>query len=172
MIVPLRSYFVLILLFGLYACGPSQFEVDQARITSEIKTDIQTLRESGKKLAISSSGAHGPDYAGGVKFGFAYRNLTNKTIKYVDFWVKPYNAVGDVQYDSITKRATMQVVDTGPIAPNGVSGGVSTPLWYNHSITCLVIVKLRIRYVDGTSKTYTGNKGIKELMLRNVTNSC
>lgn len=54
--------------------------------------------------------------AGGVSPTVYYRNNTGKQLKYVDFYMTPYNAVNDVVRCEIGQRYTHGEI-TGPIAP-------------------------------------------------------
>lgn len=60
---------------------------------------------------------HKMNSVGGVEVSIGWRNQTNKDIKYIDFHVVPYNAVGDKVQCSIQKKSEMVLTATGPYKP-------------------------------------------------------
>ena len=57
------------------------------------------------------------DSVGGVSPTLYYRNNTNKTMKYLDFYITAYNRVGDKVEDWITGDATKKFRIIGPVEP-------------------------------------------------------
>ena len=158
--------------------------------------------------------------ADGVSFYLYWNNHSDKAIKYIHFYVTPYNRVNDPLKCDITGDSNVDCYETGPFykvsdktdweaetyvlsttdtaedgtvtpALNGIHDGKSyrmnyaytdieefipdipiTParydnvfmrhywdcVWYNNSVDHLVITKVVIEYMDGTSTTLTGEK--------------
>lgn len=93
------------------------------------------------------------DSAGGAVVKIYFNNSSKKTIKYISFNVTPYNAVGDVQRDSISGESTRWLKKTGPIEPmekGYVEGGGWKGVWYNNSVTSATIDGILIEYMDGS----------------------
>lgn len=101
-----------------------------------------------KKAYLSS-----PNSAGGVDAHLVWKNVSNKTIKYLNWSGYPINAVGDPV--SCEVRGTIEGggMVTGPIKP-GTTYGYGTYwdcLWYNYSAKKLVLTEINIEYMDGSS---------------------
>lgn len=105
--------------------------------------------------------------AGGVDVHIGWTNRSNKTIKYIDFGVSPYNAVGDKVRCEITKKDFKWLESVGPIAPG--DGGIKLnsgerigsywgTVWYNSTIKTLKFESIEIEYMDGTKKELTGQQ--------------
>lgn len=60
--------------------------------------------------------------AGGVSPVILWNNNTGKTIKYITFYMTPYNAVDDPINDEVTGKNTFACKVTGPISYNGGLG--------------------------------------------------
>ena len=101
-----------------------------------------------KKAYLSS-----PNSAGGVDAHLVWKNVSNKTIKYLTWSGYPINAVGDPV--SCEARGTIEGggTVTGPIKP-GATDGYGTYwdcLWYNYSAKKLVLTEIDIEYMDGST---------------------
>lgn len=100
-----------------------------------------------------------PNSAGGVNLYVIWTNMSEKTVKYAYFTVKPYNAVDDVVTCEIRDYSNYTARDDGPKAKG--EGNPSTywrweNAWYNNSIKRVELTKVRIEYMDGTSEEITG----------------
>ena len=101
------------------------------------------------------------------RFGmhFDVYNCFSKTIKYIEFTMTNYNAVGDVQRDDMG-RSSRTVRGIGPIEPE--DGGRYTwddIFWDDNGIidnTRLTSVKFIFK--DGTTRVFSGNANIKKHM--------
>lgn len=60
-----------------------------------------------------------PNYAGGVDLSIVWKNTSSKVVKYGNFEVVPYNAVGDIVSFEITMEASFHGRLTGPVNPGG-----------------------------------------------------
>lgn len=130
-------------------------------------------KAAGVPLVIAYADTEGPNSAGGVDVRINALNVSSKTIKYLRYTVVPYNAVGDRVSGTIRRRSAARIFDTGPIAPDASSPpGVWDNVWYNSSIRCLEITRVRIEYMDGTSRTFTSRGSISNLMRSDIVNSC
>ena len=108
-----------------------------------------------KKAYLSS-----PNSAGGVDAHLVWKNVSNKTIKYLNWSGYPINAVGDPV--SCEARGTIEGGGkvTGPIKP-GATYGYGTYwdcLWYNYSAKKLVLTGIYIEYMDGSSININKNE--------------
>ena len=105
------------------------------------------------------------DSAGGVNMEIAFTNKSDKTIKYIHFYVRPYNAVGDSQKCEIRDYSRFDAYITGPLEGghegysrygDNTSGGHHwEDCWYNNSISYIDLEGVKIEYMDGS--TYSLN---------------
>jgi len=69
--------------------------------------------------------------------------------------VQPFNGVGDLQKCQVSGHSTFTGKVTGPIH---YYGGNRTPYWenawYNPTICCLKITRVKVEYMDGSSYVY------------------
>ena len=120
--------------------------------------EVQKEIEEAKKLIrVTKVAVSAPDSAGGVELYFNYINNSDKVIKYVNFSVTFYNAVGDVVKGKYDQSTVNRCYDTGPFK----KGEGRTGTWwhwgdfYNWDITSVKLVDLSIEYTDGTTVTFT-----------------
>lgn len=151
------------LIFLANCGGPDTFEQEY---NQKIKNDLP--------VSVNIITAHKPNYAGGVDIYIQTKNLSSKTIKYINWTAVPYNAVGDKQTGEIRKRTSVILEEVGPLEylEKTKPGMGWEAVWYNHSIQCIELVKLSIEYMDGTKKHYNGKNAIKPLLRSDVTNDC
>lgn len=125
-----------------------------------------------RHIYIKGAGVTKINYANGVDFAidWGYFN-SEKEIKYIDFYVKPYNKVGDVQRCSITGASTFKGQLTGPIsASDKFDRRVWRTAWYNKTISCIKITKITVKYLDGSNYTYV--KELPKIMDSDYVNNC
>ncbi len=154
-----------IALSGLGACG----EIPNYNLAYE------NARAAGLPLVITNISVSYPNSAGGVDLYFVGKNTSNKTIKYINFNVIAYNAVGDQVRGTIRGSSMRSLKKTGPIAPNqftSTSTASWANAWYNYSIRCARVSRVKITYMDGTAKTYSSHASINQLLTPGVSNSC
>ena len=120
------------------------------------------------------------DSADGVDMRISWTNTSDKTIKYVHFYVVPYNAVGDKMYCDIRDYSRFDAYVTGPCEPGYEGyykvgdiyyGNLWEDVWYNSSVSTIELVGIKIMYMDGSiidigeddvSKTFVPFSPLKE----------
>ena len=118
------------------------------------------IEEARKLIRVTKVAVSAPDSAGGVELYFNYINNSDKVIKYVNFSVTFYNAVGDLVKGKYNQGTVNYCYDTGPFK----KGEGRTGTWwhwgdfYNWDITSVKLVDLSIEYTDGTTVTFTKNQ--------------
>lgn len=105
------------------------------------------------------------EYSHSYGMRFDVYNCFSKTIKYVEFTLTNYNAVGDVQRDDMG-RSTRTVRGIGPIEPeDGGRYSWDDIFWDERDIidkTRLTSVKFIFK--DGTTRVFSGNANIRKHM--------
>ena len=104
---------------------------------------------------------------GGVSMKIGWENTSSKTIKYIHFYVQPYNAVGDIVYCEIRDTAKFRAWSTGPYEPGYkiykdygygiISGMYWENCWYNNTVSYIELYQIRIEYMDGSEITIGEN---------------
>ena len=120
------------------------------------------------------------DSAEGVDMRISWTNTSDKTIKYIHFYVVPYNSVGDPMYCDIRDYSRFDAYVTGPCEPGYEGyykigdiyyGNLWEDTWYNGSISTIELVGIKIIYMDGStidieekdvSKTFVEFSPLKE----------
>lgn len=103
-----------------------------------------------------------PNSAGGVNLHPNIENISDKTIKYLDFTVTPFNSVGDQAYSEIRNESTKSLRMTGPYKSGYDTTGFFESFtetyfantWYNYQIRCVEIDDITITFMDGASIYY------------------
>ena len=120
------------------------------RVTDSL-LKIERLDQLKHSIKITSAWLDSPNSAGGVDANVYYKNLSNKTIKYLTWVGHPINAVGDRVNCEIRGYDDFRGRDTGPIKPGHSGGGCWSCAWYNYTAKKLVITEIVIEYMDGSS---------------------
>ena len=153
----------------------SQEEKEKVTNANELSTAVEKLsmlreeerqkkRETELKsiVRLTKLKAGTPNSVGGVDLFIGFKNLSDKTIKYITFEVAPYNAVGDMVYCEIRDTAIFRGQATGPYAKGeGLAGNSSeywSCAWYNSTIKSVELRSIDIEYMDGTRQTLSGEK--------------
>ena len=95
-----------------------------------------------------------PNNENGVGVSITFSNDNEKAIKYIYFFVTPYNAVNDIVYSEIGGISTIETQMTGPIEKTILyikQGFVTTNadnVWYNPNIKYAIINSIKIVYMD------------------------
>jgi len=142
-------------------------------IRSEIlKRAVNKAREQGKKFVIRDVYVEEINSVGGVDFRLEWLFLDEaKAIKYVYFTVVPFNAVGDVLSCDISGHTSFIGKVTGPVqAGSDLQTSSWGAAWYNSTTACIIVTKVKIEYMDGTSYTYI--KELPKILDEGFGNSC
>lgn len=124
------------------AAKAEQDSIEEAKRIETIKKTIHIT-----KVRLSS-----PNSAGGVSATFLFKNISGKTIKYLDWTGYPINGVGDQVTCDIRGYSDYTGRVTGPIKP-GRSNSDSyywDCAWYNNTAKKLILTGVDIEYMDGT----------------------
>ena len=142
---------------------------------------IKEAKLKGKKIYIKGVTIEDINSAGGVSLKIYWRYFnTQKKIKYIYFTVIPYNKVGDKQICKIGGHSQFKGKITGPISAGyskRVYGGSRfrpsewENAWYNRTISCVKLVKVKIEYMDESTYVYD-KKEIPEIIYSGYSNSC
>ena len=122
-------------------------QVEQAEEERE-----QDLRDT---IRVSRIWTSEPNFLGTVDLFINFTNTSNKTIKYITFYVKFYNAVGDVVECEVkrpTEGKSYLCGYVGPCEPgDGLSGtSYGWGSYFNSTIDHPELVGVVIEYMDGT----------------------
>jgi hypothetical protein len=140
------------------------------REPSAFQKHVIAAKEAGVPLVITGRSVD-VNSAGGADVELNYRNISGKTIKYIQFTVKLYNGVGDAVRGSYSRSSTSILKETGPFKTDTSDGGTWSAILYNYSTKCVRITKVRITYMNDKVKNYTGS-GLAKLFGPRTGNSC
>ena len=87
-------------------------------------------------IRVSRVSTDNPNSAGGVNFRVVWQNTSAKVIKYCDFSVVPYNAVGDSVLCTIRRKSEFTGRVTGPVNPDQWYGSDG----YRWENACIIIL--------------------------------
>ena len=126
--------------------------VEQKQIEDSLKVvELETFKKSIEIIKYYTSS---PNSAVGVDCNIIWKNLSEKTVKYVRFTVVPYNEVndrvkGEHDYNGNGEK-TVSV--TGPVKSKQIFGYGTywDCLWYNWTIDYMLITGIEIEYLDGS----------------------
>ena len=121
--------------------------------TEDSIKQAERISEVKKTIKITSAYLSSPNSASGVDAYFYYKNLSNKTIKYLIWEGYPINAVGDRVACDIRGYNDYRGKDTGPVKPGRKSGGCWECAWYNSTAKKLILTGIEIEYMDGSTFT-------------------
>lgn len=132
---------------------------------------IESKHRNGIPIIVKDVSVSNINSADGVDVTVEWEYIKkDKIAKYVEFSLLPYNRVGDIQTCRIrnTSRFTGQI--TGPVKSGEESNSYWGTAWYNNTISCIKLTKVRIIYTDGTQYTYVNE--LPKLYSMEFTNSC
>ena len=148
------------------------YAIDQTAKTNDSFTEKQIKQESGQKIFINRVMITEINSSNGISFKIEWKYIdTSKTIKYIYFSVIPYNAVGDIQSCEISGSSSFTGQVTGPISAEDypiVSRWENA--WYNNTIKCIKITKIKVIYTDGSSYSYINE--LPKIFDSEFTNRC
>ncbi|MBR5437103.1 MAG: hypothetical protein IK120_09635 [Muribaculaceae bacterium] len=119
---------------------------------------VERISAVKKTIKITSAYLGRPNSASGVDAYFYYKNLSDKTIKYLIWEGYPMNAVGDRVSCEIRGYRDYRGKDTGPVKPGKTSGGCWDCAWYNSTAKKLILTGIEIEYMDGSTFTIKENE--------------
>lgn len=151
------------------ACGPSKQElaekarqdslvqdsIKKAEILAQVKKEMaeEHLEAVKKSIKITKAYLGSPNSVGGVEAYFYFKNISGRTIKYVRWYGKALNAVGDTVLCEVRHESLFGGKKTGPIKPGVTSGGCWDAL-YNSTAKTLVITAVDIDFMDDDNTLY------------------
>lgn len=105
------------------------------------------------------------EYSHDFGMRFDIYNCFSKTIKYVEFTLTNYNAVGDVQRDDMG-RSSRTVRGIGPIEPTAGGRFSWDDIFWDARdvIDKTKLTSIKFIFKDGTTKVFSGNANIKKHM--------
>ena len=159
----------------------------------KIKTISSKASNIKRTIRVTKPEIYEINSVGGVTFEIYWRNQSSKKIKYLRFYVTPYNAVNDPVY--WLGNSSTWCYSTGPYSKTNVGeyyrykgewetifkekSSYSTlyptytlkkpdlqntfnccmweNVWYNFDVDKIKLSKIKIEYMDGTSKTISGS---------------
>lgn len=139
--------------------------VRQKQIEDSLKVvELETFKNSIEIIKYYTSS---PNSAGGVDCNIIWKNLSEKTVKYVRFTVVPYNKVNDRvkgKYD-YNGNGEKVVKVTGPVKSKQIDGYGTywDCVWYNWTIDYMLITGIEIEYLDGSIISTSDVNIIQEL---------
>jgi hypothetical protein len=148
--VPICLVAIVVLLNGCSSVSAmwdgDEFSLDAARRARV----AEECRAHGRPIAITRV-LTTRGYAGGASVYMYWINASTKTIKYADFTMIPYNAVGDPVSCEIRRSSGFTGRETGPIEPGAYqhSGGWENA-WYNSTVKCVKLTGVRLEFMDGS----------------------
>ncbi len=125
----------------------------------EFKTYLDNQKSAGIIL-MNYSVEDVSEVTDGVTAKFEVFNPTNKTIKYVTFYVSGINAVGDKVYNIRQQSYVSEFKGVGPIKSKESASYEWEYAWFTDVVETLKIIKVKIQYMDGSAKIVTIPKSI------------
>jgi hypothetical protein len=135
-----------------------QFSIDSAARGEKLyKEKVEKLIDKSIPIFISAYSIK-MDSANGIDISIDFENISDKTIKYVDFEVTPYNRVDDIAYSEIdhSSKKTIQFVDY--VEPFFRKNSSWRGVWYNPTISYIKINSVKVTFKDNTSVTIPQSK--------------
>jgi hypothetical protein len=131
-------------------------------ICTTCEESFSTQEDVQRIIKIVNAGIYRIDSAGGVSIDIGWENTSDKTVRYANFTVTAYNAVGDPVRCEIRQKYDFVLQHTGPYQPGEKSYSIndrglydsSDYVWdnvlYNDNAKTIVISKIKLEYTDGT----------------------
>ncbi|PTO62231.1 hypothetical protein [Vibrio splendidus] len=108
--------------------------------------------DANKPIIITDYYQAYPKSVGGIKVYLSAFNMTDKPIKYFDFWAKHYDRVGELQSDDITGEASTGYRFTGPYLKEKPISGNFGPSFYGFGANCMTLDRVEVTYMDNTKQ--------------------
>jgi len=90
---------------------------------------------------------------GGISIYQSILNISDKTIKYLYITYKPYN--NKYTFSETKKETDRTIIIDNPIRDGEYHRGFFANVWKNINIQCVNIKKLRVVFMDDSSKEFT-----------------
>lgn len=126
--------------------------------------EIGFLFPGHSEIKMLSSGStyegwdRGPNHVNGVGVKHDYFNASEKDIKYLTFVYEAYNQVDDVVTCQTSGETEGRGKLTGPIKSHEKYEVKWDALWYNPTITKVVIKEIHVQYMDNSEETIPGDQ--------------
>lgn len=132
----------------------------KAKVTfkSSLGTYVYNITVYNKKSDPLRAGFIEMDSADGIEPTIFIANTSSKTIKYVDFKVTFYNAVGDKVQNEIGYGYTQNLQIIGPIKPWTMDYFKWDPVFYNGVAKRMYVKSATVTYMNGSKKTFSIKK--------------
>lgn len=136
--------------------GNTAIEIEQF---SEMTSELESVKESESTSVLKAAPIEfviakwHKDFLGGNTITVWVKNLTNKTITWIEYTLSFYNVKGELLYDDIRVWPSMTWYD-GPILPGerfGIDGGI----FYDSNAKSVVVDKIIIHYEDDSEEVIT-----------------
>ena len=114
----------------------------------------QYRADTTKPIIITDYYQSYPNSVGGIKIYLSAFNMTDKPIKYFDFWAKHYDRVGELQSDDITGEASIGYRFTGPYLREKPISGNFGPSFYGFGANCMELDRVEVTYMDNTKLVF------------------
>lgn len=115
----------------------------------------EAIRKKYPDLLVHSVSPSLPNSAGGIDVNLVFEVMNGKTVKYLQLEVSAFNAVGDRVLKTSPGDPTGRLRYTGPVQKSdGLESASWETVWYNSTISCVRVDKIRVEYLDGSSATY------------------
>lgn len=137
----------------------------ESRLTTQVERKLATAAldaTSRKGLAIFAARIFDvSEHTEGTGFDVTIYNSGKKTIKYVVFSVTGFNAVKDPVRDRVRNTTTLTLRGIGPIEPGETASYSKDYMWMTDVVQYFRIDRIKLEYVDGTSKVISDAKSIQ-----------
>lgn len=132
----------------------------KAKVTfkSSLGTYVYNITVYNKKSDPLRAGFIEMDSVGGIEPTIFIANNSSKTIKYVNFKVTFYNAVGDKVQNEIGYGYTQNLRIIGPIKPWTMDYFKWDPVFYNGVAKRMYVKSATVTYMNGSKKTFSIKK--------------
>lgn len=118
---------------------------------------IESLRSKGL-VVLQNSIYDESEYTEGTSFDFKIINLSNKTIKYINFNIIGFNSVEDKVFER--GSAIKSVKGIGPIKKDESAVFEFKYVWFTDLVETFKVVSIKIQYMDGSVKIIDNPKSV------------
>lgn len=141
-----------------YKLAAYSYSANLSKIISKEFSNYLEKQKSVGLILINYSVEDVSEVTEGVSVRFEVFNPTNKSIKYITFYVAGINPVGDVVYNLRQHSNISEFKGVGPIKQKESGNYEWEYAWFTDVVETLKIIKVKVQYMDGTVKTLTSLK--------------